>query len=84
MKIRLIPAFTVLTASLMTVVSCLIRGKTAKDSLIELLIVMIVFYVVGKVAAFIINRTLTPAEENDRTKQASLEKEQEEKTVGQD
>lgn len=84
MREKLIPAITVLTASLITVVSCLIRRKEATDSLIELLIVMIIFYVVGKVAAFIINRTLRHTENIQMTNQTSLEEENTQKTVNQD
>lgn len=58
MKGRYIPAIITLVAGLVTSIVCLVRGIGIMRSLITLLLVLIIFYIVGKIAKFIIVKAL--------------------------
>ncbi len=58
MKGRYIPASITLVAGLVTSIVCLVKGIGIIRSLITLLLVLIIFYIVGRIAKFIIVRTL--------------------------
>ncbi len=58
MKGKYIPAIITLVAGLVTSIICLVKGVEIIRSLITLLLVLIIFYIVGRIAKFIIVKTL--------------------------
>lgn len=58
MEGRYIPAIITLIAGLVTSVVCLVKGIGTIRSLVVLLIVLIIFYLVGRIVKFVIVKTL--------------------------
>ncbi len=58
MKERYIPAIIMLVAGLVTSIVCLVKGIGIIRSLIIILVVLIIFYLVGRIAKFVITKTL--------------------------
>ncbi len=58
MEDRYIPAIIMLVAGLVTSIMCLVKGIGIIRSLIIILVVLIIFYLVGRIVKFVITKTL--------------------------
>lgn len=56
MKYRYIPALVMLIAGLICCILCVLQGWPVQHSLVTLLLVLVVFYIIGQIAAQIVGR----------------------------
>ncbi len=65
MEGKYIPALITLVAGLVSLTICLIKGVRIIRSLVILLIVLIIFYIVGRLVKFVLVKTLEEKFEDD-------------------
>ena len=90
MKYRYIPALVMLAAGLVCCILSVVQGWPVQYSLITLLIVLIVFYIIGQIAAQIVGRVqaehlaMVEAERKRREAEEQARREQEERRGGKE
>ena len=80
MKYRFIPACVMLTAGLVCCIMSIVQRWDVEYSLIALLIVLILFYLLGQIAAQIIGKVMAEHEAMVRAEEERLQREQEVRT----
>ena len=70
MRTRYIPAGVMLVAGAVTCIVSIVQNQDIVKSLITLLVVLILFYVIGLVAKFFIEKILKDLKENKNIQQA--------------
>ena len=81
MKYRYIPACVMLAAGLVCCIMSIVQRWDVIYSLVALIIVRIVFYLLGQIAAQVIGKVIAEHEEMERLEKERLEREQLEKEL---
>lgn len=77
MKYRFIPAFVMLLAGLVCCIMSIVQGWEVMYSLIALIIVLIVFYIIGQIAAQIVGKVAAEHEAMVKAERERFEAEEE-------
>ncbi len=81
MKYRYIPACVMLAAGLVCCIMSIVQCWDVTYSLVALIIVLIVFYLLGQIAAQVIGKVIAEQEEMERLEKERLKREQLEKEL---
>lgn len=77
MKYRFIPAFVMLTAGLICCILSVVQGWPVMTSLIALVIVLLVFYIIGQIAAQIVGKVQAEHQAMEEAERKRREEEEE-------